>query len=228
MLAKKKKISKRHIKEDKLVTTYVNAKEFYETYQQKIFIGAAALAVIIVAVLLYANKMEENNAKAANELSKVIPLYNTKLYQQAIDGNPANNIIGLKKIVDEYGSTDQGENAKIFLANSYYFLGEIDNALKYYEDYSGSVATFKATAYAGMAACYEAKDEFELAAEYYSQATYVTKENPQIPNYLYRAGVNYYKTGDKETAKKFFMTIKNDYSKSDYVAQAENYLELIS
>ncbi len=228
MLAKKKKITKRQIKEDKLVTTYVKLQEFYEEYQQKIFIGAAILAVLIVGLLLYNNKVKEDNSKAAAELSKVIPLYNAKAFQEAIDGKPENNIMGLKKIVEEYGSSEQGENAKIYLANSYYMIGDIENALKYYEDYGGSVATFKATSLAGIGACYEAMGNYGDAAEFYSKAAFVTKENPQIPNYLFRAGVNYFKTGQKKAAKKLFLMIKNEYKKSDYVAKAQNYLEMMS
>lgn len=228
MLEKKKKITKKEMKEDKLVTTYVRVQEFYEEYQQKIFIGAAVLAVLIVALLLYQNKAEENNAKAATELAHVLPLYNARSFQEAINGKAGTNIIGLRRIVDEYGSSEQGENAKIFLANSYYFLGDFDNALKYYEDYSGSMATFKATALAGIAACYEAKGDIEQAAEYYGKAAFITKENPQNPNYLYRAGVNYYKLGDKKMARKFFLMVQNDYKNSDYVAKAQNYLEILS
>ena len=228
MLAKKKKITKKQMKEDKLVTTFVEAKEFFEEYQQKIFIGAAVFAVIIVGLLLYNNKVKEDNFKAANALSKVLPVFNSRAYQEAIDGRPENNISGLKTIVDEYGNTEQGENAKIYLANSYLMLGDYDNAMKYYEDYSGSVATFKATALAGLAACYEAKGDYSEAADYFSKAALVSKENPQNPNYLFRAGVNYFKNGNKKAARKFFVMIKHDYKNSDYVAKAQNYLEMIS
>lgn len=228
MLEKKKKITKKQIKEDKLVTTYVWFKEFVEEYQQKLFIGAAALAVIIVAILLYQNKVNEDNSKAAAELAKVLPIYEAMNYEEAIDGNQQAGITGLKKIVDDYGSTEQGENAKIYLANSLLALGKYDEALEVYDDYSGSVATFKATALAGMAACYEAKGDYESAAEYYSQAAFVTKENPQLADYLYRAGVNYFKVGDTNSAKKYLLMLKDEYPKSLYAGKAQNYLDILS
>ena len=99
MLEKRKKISKKQIKEDKLVTSYYQAISFFQDYQAKILIGAGIVAVIIVAVILWNNQRSSNNLKAAELLSKVIPLYDSGSYKDAVEGQKVANITGLKEIV---------------------------------------------------------------------------------------------------------------------------------
>lgn len=212
------------MKEDKLVQFYSEALTFYEDYQSKIFIGVGVVAVLIVAFILYSNKMEEDNRLATTEMSRVIPLYDAGSYQEAIDGKPGTKVLGFKKIIDEYGSTEQGQIAKIYMANSYYFLQNYDEALKYYDDYSGSLDLFKATSIAGKAACYEAKGNLEEAADYFKEAAFVTETNPQNAQYLLDASRNFIKTGDSEEAKFLLEKIQKDYSGTPAAKEVDRYL----
>lgn len=226
MLAKKKKLSKKQIKEDKLVTSYYTVKEFYEKYQSKIFMIVGAVAIVVVAVILYKNKTADDNRSAATELSKVLALYDSGLYKEAIDGQPGTNVIGLAKIVDEYGSSDNGELAKVYTANAYYYLGQIDKALEYYDDYSGSNDELKAAALAGQANCFENKKNYEEAAKYFYKAAVVDEENPLNAEYLLKAGINYLNLKDNEEAKKTFELIKEKYPKSTVIGDADRYLAM--
>lgn len=224
MLAKPKKISRKKVKEDKLVTFYSNTLNFYEKFQTKIIIVVGAIAVIILAFVLYSNKMEQDNLTATTHLSRVIPLYQSGDYQEAIDGTPGTNVIGLKEIAEEYGSTEQGEVAKIYLANSYLFLGKIDEAMDTYSDYSGSNKLFTAAALAGEAGCLAAKGEYEQAAEYYEDAAGINENNAANPDYLLKAGINYLEADMHEDAKIVLEKIKKDYNNSIYSTDADRYL----
>ncbi len=87
--------------------------------------------------MFYSSRTEENNLAASTELSRVYKTYNAGLFQQAIDGKPGTQEIGLVKIVDEYGGSPQGELARIILANAYYYTEQYDKALEEYDNYSG-------------------------------------------------------------------------------------------
>ena len=128
MFTKRKKISKKQIKEDKLVTSFYEAKSFYQENQSKILIGLGVIAFLVVAILWYTNKNNEDNSLASIELNRVMPLYDGGSFQEAIDGRSGTNILGLKKIVDSYSGTENGELARVYLANSYYLLGKFDEA----------------------------------------------------------------------------------------------------
>lgn len=212
MIAKKKKLNKKEIQEDKLVTSYYQAVQFYEKNQTPILIGAAIVVAIVLAVVWYSNKTMQENMMANTQLSRVLPAYNAGNYQLAIDGQDGTPNSGLKKIVEEYGSTDQGEIAKLYLANSYYFLGNYEEALNYYDSFSGGSADFKAAAAAGIAACELANGNKEDAADDYIGAANVSSDNPNNAEYLLNAGKIYLELGDTKEAKKIFDEINDKYS----------------
>lgn len=227
MLAKPKKIGKKKIQEDKLVTTYYKAIEFYEENQSKVLIVVGAVVVVIAAIVLYSAKLSEDNIKATTELSRVLPIFEAGSYQEAIEGRAGTNTIGLMQIVQEFSGTEQGEIAKVYLAHSYYYQENFAKALEYYDDYAGDNELFKATALAGKAACYEALEDYELAAKYYRDAAFISEFNPSNSEYLLRAGLNYIDAGFQEEAKNAFTRIKEDYSETQIGRQIDKYLSLI-
>ncbi len=224
MLEKKKKISKKEIQEDKLVTSYYQFMDFYNEHQTKILLGLAIIAIIIVGSVFYVNNLEEQNLKANTEMSRVLKLYEEKNFQDAVSGIPGTNITGFLSIADRYSGTEQGEIAKIFVGNCYTFLGRFDDAKRYYEDYSGDDAIYKAAALAGIAGYYEEKSEFEKAASYFENAANVNENVVGNPTYLLNAGINYKKVGKEEKAKELFERIKDDYQRSTEATQADRYL----
>jgi len=224
VLEKKKKITKKEIKQDTLVTTYYKVYNFFLENQAKILIAVAAVALIVVSIIIYSNKRSSDNLTAANLLSKVIPLYDAGQYQQAIEGIKAQNIVGLKSIVENYGSTEQGETAKIYLANCYLFLGKVDSAYEMFKDYDGSNAILKAASLAGQAAYYETKKEYEKAVDAYKDAAKISKENPLNADYLLKAGINLLKLNKKTEAKSIFEIIKKDYKNYPEAREVERYL----
>ncbi len=228
MLTAKKKISKKQMKEDKLVTTYYNFNNFFTENQAKILIGAGIVALLVVALFLYNNKKKSDNLTAANLLAKVIPLYENGSYKEAIEGKPSENIVGLKKIVDDYGSTDQGNLAKIYLANSYFVTGNLDAAFETYNDYSGSNPLFEATAFAGKAGILESKKELEKAASLFKDAAHLSKENPSNAEYLLKAGIILKKLGNQKEAELIFKNIKKDYKNNPVSLEVDRYLTQIS
>ena len=228
MLAKKKKLSKKEIKEDKLVTTFYEAKSFYDENQTVIFSVVGVIVAIVLVAVLYSSKVEESNLSASVELTRVINTYNAGLYLQAIDGKAGTQEIGLAKIVDEYGGSEQGELARIYLANAYFYTEQYDKAMEAYDDYSGSDNLMVASALAGKAGCYENQKDYEAAAKYFSKAANVSEYVPSNPNYLLNAGINYLKIKNNSEAKSALNRVKKDYSTSTAAREVDKYLALIN
>jgi tetratricopeptide (TPR) repeat protein len=226
MLTKKKKLSRREIKEDKLVSTYYKAYGYFEENKNRILIYAAVAAVVIAVVYFYIQQKKESNEKAGLALSKIMPAYDNGSYLEAIEGKQG-AYEGLKKIVEEYGNSENGEIAKIYLANSYNMLGKTDEALKYYEDYGGSNELFKATALAGEASCYAVMKDYRKAAELYRDASKVSEGNILNPEYMLNAAINYINAGEKEEAKELLTSIKKDFATSPASREVDRYLNVI-
>ena len=224
MLTKQKKLSRKEIKEDKLVEFYYKSQSFFEENKNKIFTYLGALALVVVAVILFMNYRSGQNDDAAVHLSKVMDMYDMGDYLGAIEGKKDVKMLGLKDIVAEYGSTENGETAKIYLANSYANLGKPDEALKYYEDYSGDIDIYVAASLAGQAGYYASKNEYEKAADLYMKASKVSKTDVMNSDYMFQAAVNYFDAGDKDQAKSLLQTIKEDYKTSAVYSQVDKYL----
>jgi tetratricopeptide (TPR) repeat protein len=228
MITKKKKLSKKEIKEDKLVSFMVSVESFYEDYKSKILTYGAILVIAIAAAYFYLSQQKVDNENAGIELSRVMKIFDEGSYLEAIEGRQGTNIIGLKRIVEEYGGTENGETAKIFLANAYSYLGNYEDAFKYYEDYGGSIHVYKASAMAGMAGYYSTKDEYKKAADLYKSAASVFDMNAQNPDYLLNAAINYFNSGDKDEARVLLEKIKEDYATSNAGKQVDRYLALVN
>jgi len=225
VLAKKKKISKREIQEDKLITYYSKALKFVDTYSKQLIIGIGVFAVLIAAVVIYQNKVEEDNIAATSALSKIMSSYEQKNYQSAIDGQPGTDLVGLKGIVENYGSSAQGEIAKLYLANSYYYTGKYDEALKTYDDISNSQPGLRAASLAGKGACYEEKGNYLNAAKNYEKAAHVYKYNALNSSYLLHSGIDYLKVKQYDKAQTVLKLVKKEYKSSKEAQEVDRYLD---
>jgi len=228
MLQKKKKLSKKEIKEDKLINFYKSSVNFFEKYKNKVFTYSGVLVIVVAVVYFYLNQKSENDQKAGLELSRIMSLYDQGSYLEAIEGRQGTNIIGLKRIVDEYSGTENGETAKIYLANSYAFLSNYDEAFKYYEDYSGGIDYFEAASLAGQAGYYAMKEDYEKAANLYLKASKQSKVNSQNPDYMLNAGIYFLKIGQMDESKILFNKIKEDYATSLAYREVDKYLSMIN
>jgi TolA-binding protein len=227
MLRPKKKISKRELKQDPILTWYVKAVDFYETNKKYITYGLTAIIVIVIAGVVYSNNRRASNEKAASELGKVISLFDAGLYQQAIDGQPEQGILGLKSVVENY-SGESAQLARFYLANSYYMLGKYDEALEEFLSVSASDEVVESSVLAGAASCYEAKQDYEAAAKYYERAFGASPESPAAPENLAHAAYNFGLCGQKEKAVSLFKRLKKEFPNSTAAREADRYIAQFS
>lgn len=228
MLTKQKKLSRKEIKEDKLVEFYYKSQSFFEEYKSKILLVGGVVAVAIAAVFGYISYKNGQNEDAGVHLAKVMDIYDQGDFLGAIEGRKDAKILGLKEIVAQYGSTENGETAKIYLANSYANLGKSDDAYKYYDDYSGDIDLYQAAALAGQAAYFSSKNEYEKAAELYEKASKISKNNSMNADYIFQAAYNYFEAGEKDQAKTLFQLVKDEYKTSMVFAQVDRYLNQLN
>jgi len=65
MLQKKKKLSKKEIKEDKLITYFYSAEKFFTKYKNKILPYTGVVLIAVVAIYFYLNQKSENGLRWA-------------------------------------------------------------------------------------------------------------------------------------------------------------------
>lgn len=221
------KFKTKESKRDASIELYYKVQDWFQENKKFVFGGAAALVIIIAAVFFYNMNQKENNEKAATALTAILTQFESGAYQQAIDGDPAKKLMGLKKIVEEYSGTENGEAAKIYLANSCAYLGKLEDAFKYYDDYSGGNPIFKAAAEVGKAGYYENKKEYEKAIDGYEKAASYSKENPMNVRYLLNAAIACLEIDKKDKAKDILTSLKADYPTSPMISEVDRYLSIV-
>jgi len=224
MLSPKKRITKRELKEDALVTSYVKITGFYERNKKNISIAVTVVAVLIIASIIFLKNRADNNERAAAQLGEVFSLYDNGQYQLAIDGVPERNITGLKSIVENYGSLRAGNFARFYLANAYYHLGNYELALEQFEDFSPPDDFLAVSRLAGMGSCYEAIGKPKEAAESFEKAAAKYPQDVNAAENMNSAARNYGKAGEKETAIELYKKVKKNFPTSTFARDADRYI----
>ncbi len=223
MLKPKKGISKKEIKEDKLVTTYFKTQAWVEENRRYVSYIIAVPIILAVVIWFVANNRRQANERATTDLAKVYQLYDQGQYKLAGDGIPQENIRGLQSIVDDYGSTQSGELSKLYLADCYFNLRDYDKALKLYADVDLSDKLLMSSAIAGEAACYAANGNHEEAGTLYEKAASKYMSALQAPDDLFHAASNYAKAGQKGKAAEMLNRLKKEFPSSAYARDVERY-----
>jgi TolA-binding protein len=228
MLRPKKKISKRELKEDALVTTYVKLTSFYEANKRTISIAVTVLVVAVFAAVIYLKNRADNNEKATTALGEIYETYDAGQFQTAIDGIPEKNIQGLKSIVDNYGNSAAGEIAKFYLASAYLQVGKYDDALREFQDCSPSGELLSVGRLSGMGTCYESKGMFSEAAAYFEKAATQYPKNISAAENLNDAARDYALAGKKDKAIDLYRRIKKNYPTTAFARDADRFIAQLS
>lgn len=214
---------KRIHQDNKLFNYYLVISDFIEKNKKYFYSALIIILIIFIIGYLYINKKSADNEEAATELMKVRQIYLMGAYDQAIYGDSLGQSRGLIFIVDNYGSTESGETAKILLANSFMALKDYDKAEYYYDSYSGNIEYLKAASHSGLGSVYEAKGDYVKAAKEFEKAYKINKELLNADEYLFNSLKNYYLAKDLETSKKLIEEFKSEFPKSKYLGQLERY-----
>jgi tetratricopeptide (TPR) repeat protein len=227
MLRPKKKLTRREIKQDKLVTAYFKIYDRIYSYRKQLITGVVAVAVVALGLILYFNNIQAENERALTELGKVYPIYDEENYQRAIDGIPERGIMGLRDIAANFKRTDAGKTAAFYLANAYYHLGRYDEAYTYFNDFRGSDNLLRASALAGRAAIYEIRGDYARAAELFEQAATRFGQTAITPENLRHAGRNYLEAGNSAQALRIFEKIQSDYPETAIARDVDRFIAQI-
>jgi TolA-binding protein len=204
-----KRITKKQMKEDRLVTTAFKASEYLQKNPKPFLIGGSAAAIIFIAILLFFWNIDKKNDEAEGYLSRA---------QLANDRGLTNEAIAdLKKVVDEFSSSRSASSACFTLSNILFDNRNYEEALQYFVLTVEKYASDKmkaASAAAGAGACHEQLGNRQEAGRYFKMAAALYPEEMWAPEYLLRAGWNFAAAGDDESARQAFNEIISKYAKS--------------
>ena len=207
---------KHELREDTVITFYARALDYFDRNRKIVYGIVAAIVVVALIAVGYAFYLSRQQEAAVERLGSVVQLYEQGRYREALDGTEGNP--GLVAIADDYGSTDAGNLATFYAADALFRLGEYDRALEYFRRYDKDESLIGASAYAGEAAIYETRGDFERAGDLYRRAALFFENELRSPEYLLQAGRAFEHAGSFEKAEGAYQTITERFPDSN-VAQ---------
>ena len=209
MLKPRKRLTRREIKEDPLVTQYVKYQKMLKTYSRHVNIGLIAIAAIVVISVLVSRSKKNAEIHAEGDLVMAEQVYMSRDFERA----PAE----LKKVSDDYPGTEAAGRAVFFRANALFHKGDFESAQiafqEYVDDY-GQIEMFLTSSLAGVAACEETKENYADAAALYHKAA---KRNMDAFDAVYhlKSAARCYRMADmKDKAKDLYESILEKYPDS--------------
>ncbi|NND71467.1 MAG: tetratricopeptide repeat protein [Rhodothermales bacterium] len=215
-----KKISRRHeLREDKVVTLYAKALEFIDANKPIVYGTLAAVIVFFAAIIGFNYLQGQKQQRAIVEMASAVRDFEQGNYQEALDG--ADGTPGLIEIIDEFGGTDAGNLARFYAADSYFRLGQYDDALTFFQSYKIEEDYIGASALAGEAAVYELRGDFDRAGDLYTRAARIFESEVTSPGYLLDAARAYVQAGNIDDAMDAYETITTSYADTPEAQQVD-------
>lgn len=223
MLKARQKITRKELKEDPLVTYTTKAQQYAEEYAKEIIYGIIGIAAIITLSYLFYTSKKSAEASALSQVSIAEIKYVNGLFEEVKPD--------LLNIIQDFEGTLGAGRAVFYLANSYYFTGDLTNAEHYFQIYLDDYADsdlLKISSMEGLGHIYEDQNQIDKALSQYQEAFESNTHRPEAPRLLINIGKCYEQKGDYTAAREAYTRVQDEYSQSPYVFEAKQQLALIS
>ncbi len=208
MLKPRKRITKKKLKEDKLVTLYFKVIDKLERNTNLILGIAAAVVIIIAGVSYYLYSSHKAEEQASVELARAMRIYEVGDYQNAI--------AQLSNVTENYGGSRSGKIARFYLANAFYQIKDYENAEKNFRRFLSGFSGdehFLAAAQGGVAATLVQRGRLAEAAAAYEKAA-KKYDSVLSAGFFIQAGHCYARADNPKKAKEMYETVIEKYPQS--------------
>ena len=195
---------------------------FFDKYKKAIIGGVVACVAIIVCAILVNNYYLEPRAnEASTELAKSQELFDAQQYDKAL--------AGFQKVASEYGSTDAGNLAQLYIGLCQANLGKWQEAVSALESFDGQDDQMISPAAEGaLGNAYANLNQLDKAVEHLKKAAGKADNNSLSPTFLIQAGEILESQGKKDEALKLYQEVKEKYFNSMQYQTIDKYIERAS
>ena len=194
---------------------------FFEKNKKAIIITVVAIIAIVVLGILAKNYYFEPRAnEASTELAKSQELFQQQDYAKALEG--------FQKVAAEYGSTDAGNLAQLYIGLCQAQLGKWQEAVNALESFSARDDQMISPAAEGaLGNAYANLNQLDKAVEHLKKAASKADNNSLSPTWLIQAGEILENQGKKAEALKLYQEVKDKYFNSMQYQTIDAYIERV-
>lgn len=192
---------------------------FFEK-NKKALMGCVVAVIVIIAGIILCNTyyLKPRAEKASTELAKSQELFEQQQYEKALPG--------FQKVADEYGSTDAGNLAQLYIGICQANLGKWQEAVNALESFSGKDDQMISPAAEGaLGNAYANLNQLDKAVEHLKKAAKMADNNTLSPIYLIQAGEILESQGKKAEALELYQQVKEKYVNSMQYQSIDKYIE---
>ena len=220
MQGARRKITKKELKEDQLVTFYFNARKFIDKNGKTLGIGLGAVVVLIILTGFVINSKKQSNLKAGFDL------YSAAILVERGEHHTAKEV--LQTSIESYAGTGNAAIALLKLADAYYNTQEFDSTVYFADEflhvYRGKDDILMSSGYNLKASALEELGKLEEAAEAYLMVSAKFPHSCVAPISMIDAGRCYNMLGNDEKAREIYMRAINEYGDSKIIKRANEQL----
>jgi tetratricopeptide (TPR) repeat protein len=201
-MATKRKVVKKDIKRDPLVTYTLKVSQYAQEHFNQIIIGVVLLVAVIAVVVFTANSRRSSSSQSDRQLAQAMSLYAQQDYEAAK--------ATFGRIADRFSGRN-GAIALYYKAECEFKQRDYAGALRDYQSYldvSSEFPAFKSAAMYAAALSQEGLGDVRQAAQMMEQAHYSFDEaDPRYLTSAFQAGELFAKAGDHEHAVELFQEV---------------------
>ncbi len=199
------------------------AEAFYRNNSKAINVVCIAIIIVIGGYFGYKYLYQKPREKKAVEMVyRAQHYFAVDSFQLALNGD--GNNYGYLKVIDRYGNTKVGNQAKYAAGACYIHLGQFQKGINYLKKFKADDKIVQAISYGLMGDAYMELGQNEKGIKYYKKAGHYNENKLTAPLYLMRAGLALEKEGKSSEAIQIFKTIKQKYPQSSQGKNIDKYL----
>ncbi|MBD3169270.1 MAG: tetratricopeptide repeat protein [candidate division Zixibacteria bacterium] len=207
-MSAQRRITRKEMKQDKLVTTAFRVSDYVQENKPIFIIGLIVIIAIGAGVWWYNYSVEQKRAQSVAEIGKGDIA--------AMMGDAEGAIEYYLETIENYGSTINGQKAYIYLGRIYNDTGEYDKARAIYQEYLDKFGEkgpdlLVRSAINGMAVALRGLKDYILAADYYLKAVEMSTSSEEKAYLLLDAARCYKAAKDKENALMVYERIQEEH-----------------
>ena len=185
------KLSKKEIEQpDHFITAMDAFQAYIKTHRMKFLICLGALIVVMVVGLawyLYDKSIEKEAQKLYSTAYSTLAQINRNLNDPTAKSKVSEVIKAYDDLIAKYPGTKAALIARYDLGNLYFWMNEIDKAIKDYDEFISRTREgndLRNFAYSGLGYCYENKKDYSKALDMFQKALQ-SKEGTSFAGIIY-------------------------------------------
>lgn len=216
MARRRKRITKKELKEDKFVEAATEFAGFFRRHSAKLIWAVVGLFIVILSTRYGL----QTRARARDEAALALTAANSFFF----GGDYEEAISRYEGIIDRYPSTPSGVKCLYFLGNVYYLVGNYELALDHYERYLGKSKDPIAgpAALDGIGSCYEQMADYGEAARRYEEVFRRYPKSIIAAEALLSSGRCYESERDYESAKAAYERVIESFPETGKAQEAQS------